>query len=185
MSTQLLTETKEKMTKIEQGFQRELGTIRAGRANAGLLDRIQVLYYGIPTPLNQIAQISIPEPRVLMITPFDKTALQDIEKALLQSDIGISPNNDGNIIRLVIPQLTEDRRKELAKQVGKESENTKVSVRNVRREAIDVLKKAEKNKELTSDDVHGYEEDIQKLTDASIKNIDAIAAEKEKELLDV
>ncbi|WP_192987731.1 ribosome recycling factor [Carnobacterium mobile] len=185
MSKQLLTETKDKMTKAEQAFQRELGTIRAGRANAALLDRVQVSYYGAPTPLNQIAQISVPEARVLMITPFDKTALKEIEKALLQSDIGITPNNDGNVIRLVIPQLTEDRRKELAKQVGKEAENSKISVRNIRRDAIDELKKAEKNKELTSDDVHGYEEDVQKLTDASIKNIDAIAAEKEKELLEV
>ncbi|MEG0679736.1 MAG: ribosome-recycling factor, partial [Carnobacterium sp.] len=115
----------------------------------------------------------------------DKTVLKDIEKALMQSDIGINPNNDGNVIRLVIPQLTEDRRKELAKQVGKEAENSKISIRNIRREAIDELKKAEKNKELTSDDVHSYEEDIQKLTDESIKNVDAIASEKEKELLDV
>ena len=185
MSAELLKETKNKMVKAEQAFQRELGSIRAGRANAALLDRVQIIYYGAPTPLNQIAQISIPEARVLMITPFDKTALKDIEKALMQSDIGINPNNDGNVIRLVIPQLTEDRRKELAKQVGKEAENSKISVRNIRREAIDELKKAEKNKELTSDDVHAYEEDIQKLTDESIKNVDAIASEKEKELLDV
>lgn len=185
MSTELLKDTKEKMSKTEQAFQRELGSIRAGRANPSLLDRIQVMYYGAPTPLNQIAQISIPEARVLMITPFDKTALKDIEKTLMQSDIGINPNNDGNAIRLVIPQLTEDRRKELAKQVGKEAENSKVSVRNIRRESIDELKKAERNKELTPDEVHSYEEDIQKLTDESIKNVDAIASEKEKELLDV
>src|SRR5690606_38863285 len=151
MTVQILKETKERMTKAEQSLQRELGSIRAGRANPSLLDRIQVEYYGIPTPLNQLAQIGVPEPRVLMITPFDKSSIKDVERALLQSDIVISPSNDGNVIRLVIPQLTTERRKELAKQVGKEAENAKISVRNIRRDAIDDLKKAEKNNEITED----------------------------------
>lgn len=144
MTKAILQTTNEKMVKTESALQRELGTIRAGRANAGLLDRINVVYYGAPTPLKQLAQISVPEPRVLMITPFDKTSISDIEKSIMQSDLGISPANDGNVIRLVIPQLTEERRKELAKKVGKEAENAKVSVRNIRREAMDELKKLKK-----------------------------------------
>lgn len=184
MTEQILKETKERMTKAEQSLQRELGSIRAGRANPSLLDRIQVEYYGIPTPLNQLAQIGVPEPRVLMITPFDKSSIKDVERALLQSDIGISPSNDGNVIRLVIPQLTTERRKELAKQVGKEAENSKISVRNIRRDAIDDLKKAEKNNEITEDDLRYFEGEVQKLTDNSVKELDKIAAEKEKELIE-
>ncbi|SIO12296.1 ribosome recycling factor [Carnobacterium alterfunditum] len=185
MTNTILQTAKEKMVKTEAALQRELGMIRAGRANAGLLDRISVVYYGAPTPLKQLAQISVPEPRVLMITPFDKTSIPDIEKSIMQSDIGINPANDGNVIRLVIPQLTEERRKEMAKKVGKESENAKVSVRNIRREAIEELKKAEKNNEITQDDLRTLEEDIQKITNESVKNLDVIATEKEKELLDV
>ena len=127
-----MTEAKEKMKKAAQNLQRELGQIRAGRANASLLDRITVNYYGAPTPLNQMASIQIPEARVLMITPFDKSILQDVEKAIMASDIGISPTNDGNVIRLVIPQLTEERRKELAKDVKKEAENAKIAIRNIK-----------------------------------------------------
>ena len=136
-----MTEAKEKMKKAAQNLQRELGQIRAGRANASLLDRITVNYYGAPTPLNQMASIQIPEARVLMVTPFDKSILQDVEKAIMASDIGISPTNDGNVIRLVIPQLTEERRKELAKDVKKEAENAKIAIRNIRRDAIDEYKK--------------------------------------------
>lgn len=133
-----------RMTKAEEAFQKELGNIRAGRANASLLNRVMVDYYGAPTPLNQIAQITIPEARVLLVTPYDKSALQNIEHAILASDLGISPANDGSAIRLVIPQLTEERRKEIAKQVKAESEKAKVAVRNVRRDIMDELKKAEK-----------------------------------------
>lgn len=176
---------KEKMKKAAQNLQRELGQIRAGRANASLLERVQVSYYGAPTPVNQLAQITIPEARVLMITPFDKNALEDIEKAILASDIGISPTNDGNVIRLVIPQLTEERRKELAKEVKKVAENAKVAVRNVRRDAMDDLKKAQKNNEITEDDLRDLEKQVQKVTDESVKEIDDITAEKEKELLEV
>ena len=180
-----MTEAKEKMKKAAQNLQRELGQIRAGRANASLLDRITVNYYGAPTPLNQMASIQIPEARVLMITPFDKSILQDVEKAIMASDIGISPTNDGNVIRLVIPQLTEERRKELAKDVKKEAENAKIAIRNIRRDAIDEYKKQQKNGDITEDDLRGLEKDVQTLTDNSIKEVDKLAADKEKELLEV
>ena len=180
-----MTEAKEKMKKAAQNLQRELGQIRAGRANASLLDRITVNYYGAPTPLNQMASIQIPEARVLMITPFDKSILQDVEKAIMASDIGISPTNNGNVIRLVIPQLTEERRKELAKDVKKEAENAKIAIRNIRRDAIDEYKKQQKNGDITEDDLRGLEKDVQTLTDNSIKEVDKIAADKEKELLEV
>lgn len=180
-----MTEAKEKMKKAAQNLQRELGQIRAGRANASLLDRITVNYYGAPTPLNQMASIQIPEARVLMITPFDKSILQDVEKAIMASDIGISPTNDGNVIRLVIPQLTEERRKELAKDVKKEAENAKIAIRNIRRDEIDEYKKQQKNGDITEDDLRGLEKDVQTLTDNSIKEVDKIAADKEKELLEV
>ena len=180
-----MTEAKEKMQKAAQNLQRELGQIRAGRANASLLDRITVNYYGAPTPLNQMASIQIPEARVLMITPFDKCILQDVEKAIMASDIGISPTNDGNVIRLIIPQLTEERRKELAKDVKKEAENAKIAVRNIRRDAIDEYKKQQKNGDITEDDLRGLEKEVQKLTDESIKEVDKIASDKEQELLEV
>ena len=185
MADAIMTEAKEKMQKEAQNLQRELGQIRAGRANASLLDRITVNYYGAPTPLNQMASIQIPEARVLMITPFDKSILQDVEKAIMASDIGISPTNDGNVIRLVIPQLTEERRKELAKDVKKEAENAKIAVRNIRRDAIDEYKKQQKNGDITEDDLRGLEKEVQTLTDKSIKEVDKIASEKEQELLEV
>jgi len=185
MSQAILNDAKDKMKKSEESLQRELGQIRAGRANASLLDRITVDYYGAPTPLNQLSSITIPEARVLMITPFDKNAMEDIEKALLASDIGISPTNDGTVIRLVIPQLTEERRKEIAKEVSKQGENAKIAIRNIRRDAIDELKKLEKNKEISEDELRGLEKDVQALTDASSKNIDAIVKNKETEILDV
>ncbi|GCF92749.1 ribosome-recycling factor [Enterococcus florum] len=185
MADAIMNETKDKMKKAEESLQRQLGQIRAGRANASLLDRITVNYYGAPTPVNQLASISIPEARVLMITPFDKSTIGDVEKAILASDIGLNPANDGNVIRLVIPQLTEDRRKELAKEVKKEAENAKIAVRNIRRDAMDDYKKQQKNGDITEDDLRNMEKDIQKLTDDSVKRIDTIVAEKEKELLDV
>ena len=182
---EIITTAKEKMDKAADNLQREFGHIRAGRANASLLDRIQVTYYGVPSPLNQVASIQIPEARVLLITPFDKTIIKDIEQAISASDIGITPMSDGNVIRLVIPQLTEERRKELAKEVKKIAENAKVAVRNIRRDAMDDAKKQEKANELTEDDLRDLEKDIQKATDDAIKNIDALTTEKEKELLEV
>ncbi|XBG87078.1 ribosome recycling factor [Enterococcus cecorum] len=181
----IFNEAKDKMHKAAENLQRNLGQIRLGRANASLLDRVQVTYYGVPTPLNQMASITIPEARVLMITPFDKSMVQEVEKALLASDLGITPTSDGNIIRLVIPQLTEERRKELAKEVKKEAEQAKVAIRNIRRDAIDEYKKQQKNSEITEDDLRSAEKDIQDLTDKSIKELDKIASDKEKELLEV
>ena len=185
MADAIFNEAKDKMHKAAENLQRNLGQIRAGRANASLLDRVQVTYYGVPTPLNQMASITIPEARVLMITPFDKTMVQEVEKALLASDLGITPTSDGNVIRLVIPQLTEERRKELAKEVKKEAEQAKVAIRNIRRDAIDEYKKQQKNSEITEDDLRSAEKDIQDLTDKSIKELDKIASDKEKELLEV
>lgn len=185
MALEVIQQAQEKMEKSEQALRRELSQIRAGRANANLLDRVQVEYYGVPTPVNQMAQISIPEARVIMITPFDKTTLKDIERGILESDLGINPTNDGNVIRLVIPQLTEERRKELAKEVKKIAEQGKVSIRHIRRDVINALKKMEKASEITEDDLRGYEKDVQELTDKSIKDMDAIAAEKEQELLEI
>lgn len=185
MADAIFNEAKDKMHKAAENLQRNLGQIRAGRANASLLDRVQVTYYGVPTPLNQMASITIPEARVLMITPFDKSMVQEVEKALLASDLGITPTSDGNVIRLVIPQLTEERRKELAKDVKKEAEQAKVAVRNIRRDAIDEYKKQQKNSEITEDDLRSAEKDIQDLTDKSIEELDKIASDKEKELLEV
>ncbi|MHC9532767.1 ribosome recycling factor [Dellaglioa sp. BT-FLS60] len=181
----ILIDAQDKMSKAEVSLQKNLGNIRAGRANASLLNNVMVDYYGAPTPINQVSQISVPEARVLLITPFDKSALKDIEHGLLVADLGISPSNDGSAIRLVIPQLTEERRKELAKDVKAEAENAKVIIRNIRRDAVDALKKAEKNGDLTEDDLRDLEKQAQDVTNASIKNIDGIQADKEKEILAV
>lgn len=185
MPKQVIANTKEKMNKAIQSYSRELASIRAGRANASLLDRITVDYYGAPTPINQVAGISVPEARLLVIQPYDKTILGDIEKAILKSDIGLNPSNDGSVIRLSIPMLTEERRKELVKNVKKESEEAKIAVRNIRRDGNDELKKLEKNGEITEDALRGHNDDIQKLTDEFISKIDALAKEKEKEILEV
>ncbi|WP_409253730.1 ribosome recycling factor [Bacillus sp. SCS-153A] len=185
MPSQTMSNTKERMTKAIQTFTRELASIRAGRANASLLDKITVDYYGAPTPVNQLAGISVPEARMLVIQPYDKSALGDIEKAILKSDLGITPTSDGSIIRIVIPQLTEERRKDLVKLVKKEAEDAKVAIRNIRRDANDDLKKLEKNGEITEDDLRGYSDDVQKMTDDHINQIDSIAKDKEKEILEV
>jgi ribosome recycling factor len=185
MPSKTMSNTKERMSKAIQTFTRELASIRAGRANASLLDKITVDYYGAPTPVNQLAGISVPEARMLVIQPYDKTALGDIEKAIMKSDLGITPTSDGNIIRIVIPQLTEERRKDLVKLVKKEAEDAKVAIRNIRRDSNDDLKKLEKNGEITEDDLRGYSDDVQKMTDDHITQIDSIAKDKEKEILEV
>ena len=185
MSNQVLTQAKERMEKSISAFTRELASIRAGRANASLLDRITVDYYGAPTPINQIAGISIPEARLLVLSPYDKSVLGDIEKAIMKSDIGITPTNDGSVIRLMIPALTEERRKELVKQVKAEAENAKIAVRNVRRDANDDAKKLEKNGEITEDALRGLNKKNKKVTDEYIAKIDKIAKEKEEEVLSV
>jgi ribosome recycling factor len=185
MTNEIIETANDKMKSSLSSLQRELGHIRAGRANASLLDRIQVEYYGAPTPLNQLASITIPEARVLMVTPFDKSILKDVEKALNASDLGITPANDGSVIRLVIPMLTEERRKELVKDMGKVIENAKIAIRNIRRDAMDTVKKQEKAKEITEDDRKNFEKEIQKITDDAIAGADKLAAAKEKELMDV
>ncbi|HAQ06183.1 MAG TPA: ribosome recycling factor [Bacillus bacterium] len=185
MPKQAIANAKERMTKAIQSYTRELASIRAGRASASLLDRITVDYYGAPTPINQLAGISVPEARLLVIQPYDKTILGEIEKAILKSDLGINPSNDGSIIRIAIPQLTEERRKELAKQVKKESEEAKVAIRNMRRDGNEDLKKLEKSGDITEDDLRGYSDDIQKLTDEHIAKIEQITKDKEKEILEV
>jgi len=185
VSTQVMNETKERMEKAIGAYQRELATVRAGRANPSLLDKVTVEYYGAQTPLNQIASITVPEARMLLITPYDKTALGDIEKAIQKADLGITPSNDGNIIRITIPALTEERRKELAKLVKKYSEDAKVAVRNIRRDANDDLKKLEKNGEMTEDELRSSTEDVQKLTDEYVSKIDEITKDKEKEIMEV
>ncbi len=180
-----MADAKERMTKAVQAYTRELASIRAGRASASLLDKIAVEYYGVPTPINQLASISTPEARLLMIQPYDKSIVSDVEKAIMKSDLGLNPTSDGSVIRIAIPPLTEERRKELVKLVKKESEEAKVAIRNIRRDANDDLKKLEKNGELTEDDLRGYTDDVQKLTDEFIAKIDQITKEKEKEILEV
>ncbi|MTI69991.1 MAG: ribosome recycling factor [Firmicutes bacterium] len=174
-----------KMKKTVKAFKGELATIRAGRANPSMLDRIKVDYYGTLTPLKQISNISVPEPRQLVIHPYDANALPEIEKAILKSDLGLNPANDGKIVRLTIPQLTEERRKDLIKIISKTTENAKIAIRNERREANDELKKMEKNGELTEDDLRKSEEEVQNLTDKYIKEIDKLTEKKEEELMEV
>ena len=175
----------EKMKKSIDSVSADFAAVRAGRANASVLNRINVDYYGTPTPLQQIASIGSPDPRTLVITPWDATILRGIEKAILESDLGINPSNDGKCIRLLFPQLTEERRKELVKQIRKYTENGKVAVRNIRRDAIDHFKKMQKASEITEDELKSAEKDLQKLTDDSCKEIDALLANKEKELMSV
>ena len=178
-------EFESKMKKTAEVLKTQLASVRAGRANAAVLDQITVDYYGVPTPIQQVASVSVPDPRSLLIQPWDASVLKGIEKAILASELGISPQNDGRAIRLVFPQLTEERRKELAKQVKKYGEEAKVAVRNIRREAIDKFKKQQKASEITEDDYKTVEKDIQKLTDDYIKEVEGIADKKEKELFEI
>lgn len=185
MPKTVLNDTKTKMENAIQAFSRELSSIRAGRANPSILNKLTVDYYGAPTPINQVAGISVPEARLIVIQPYDKTVMGDIEKAIMKSDLGLSPSNDGTVIRLAIPALTEERRKDLVKQVKKEAEDAKVGIRNIRRDANDDLKKLEKKSEITEDDLRSYSDDVQKLTDSYIAKIDEVAKDKEKEILEV
>ena len=175
----------DKMLKTIEVVKSNFASVRAGRANAGVLDRIMVEYYGTPTPLNQVAAVSSPDPRTLVIQPWDATLLRAIEKAIQTSDLGINPQNDGRVIRLAFPQLTEERRKELGKQVRKYGEEGKVAVRNIRRDAMEDFKKMKKNGELTEDDQKSMEKELQDLTDKRCKDIDDLTAKKEAELMAV
>ena len=174
-----------KMKKTCEALTTQLATIRAGRANAAVLDQIQVDYYGAPTPIQQVASVSTPDPRSLLIQPWDNSVLKGIEKAILASDLGINPQNDGRGIRLVFPPLTEERRKDLVKQTKKYGEECKVAIRNIRRDAIEKFKKQQKASEITEDDYKIAEKDVQKMTDDYIKEIDKITEKKEKELTEI
>ena len=171
---------KEKMAKTIAVLHRDLSSLRAGRANAQVLDRIMVDYYGTPTPVNQVGNISSPEARMLVITPYDPSVLNPLEKAIQKSDLGINPSNDGKCIRLIFPELTEERRKELAKTIQKKGEESKVAIRSIRRDAIEQIKKAQKDSEITEDDRKKLEDQAQKLTDSHIKDIDKIVSDKQK-----
>lgn len=175
----------EKMEKTKSVLKEDLNTVRAGRANPTLLDKIMVEYYGTPTPLKNISNVSAPDPRTLQIVPFDPKSLHDVEKAINMANLGINPSNDGKCIRLVIPQVTEERRKELTKTVRKMGEEAKIAIRNLRRDANEVLKKAEKAGDLTEDDLKADMDEVQKKTDTCIKDIDEIIEHKEKEIMEV
>ncbi|MEA4894262.1 MAG: ribosome recycling factor [Oscillospiraceae bacterium] len=172
-----------KMKKTTEVLSQQFDSVRAGRANPAVLDKLRVEYYGTPTPINQIATVATPDPRSLVIQPWDTSSLKLIEKAILESDLGINPTNDGKMIRLAFPQLTEERRKDLIKQVKKYSEEAKVAIRNVRRDAMENFKELKKKSEITEDDLKDIEKDMQKLTDDYVKEIDNIASKKEKELM--
>jgi len=182
---EVMDNAKEKMEKVISVLEKEFTTIRAGRANPGVLDKIQVDYYGAMSPINAIAAVSVSEARILVITPWDVAALKPIEKAIMASDIGINPTIDGKAIRIVFPQLTEDRRKDLVKQVNKYGEEAKVSIRNARRDVVEKCKAMKKTSEITEDDLKDCEKEIQKMTDDSTKKIDEVCKAKEKEIMTV
>ncbi len=183
--TDYLKNAEERMDKSIQAVNANFASVRAGRANAAVLERIQVEYYGVPTPRTQVAAISSPDPRQLVIQPWDSSLLRPIEKASLTSELGINPQNDGKVIRLTFPQLTEDRRKDLSRQVRKYAEDGKVAIRNIRRDAMDKIKAAKKSSEITEDDAKDDEKTLQDYTDKAIKRVDKLADEKEKELMSV
>ncbi len=182
---EVLNTAKEKMEKTLKVLGSDFAAIRAGRANPAVLDRIQVDYYGTPTPINQMAAVSVQDARVLVIQPWDKSSLKSIEKAIQASDLGINPANDGSVIRLAFPQLTEERRKELCKEIKKMGEESKVAVRSIRRDANDKIKAMKKDGELTEDDVKQFDKDIQKLTDKYVESVDSAVSVKEKEILSI
>ena len=185
MLQDILDTAKEKMKKSCEVYERDMMGLRAGRANPKLLDRIMVDYYGTPTPIPQVGNISSPEPRLLVISPWDPKLIPLIEKAIQKSDLGLNPSNDGKIIRLVFPELNEERRRDLTKVASKGAEDTKVAIRSIRRDAIEQIKKLKKNSEITEDDQRDAEEDMQKLTDKAVKEVDEICAKKEKEIMEV
>ncbi|MGY4689851.1 ribosome recycling factor [Salibacterium sp. K-3] len=185
MANEKLKETDERMQKSVDSLYKELATLRAGRANPSMLDKVMVNYYGAETPLNQLATISVPEARLLVVTPFDKSSIGDIDKAIQKADLGLSPNNDGNVIRINVPSLTEERRKELSKLVNKYAEEARVAVRNIRRDANDEFKKQQKQGDIPEDDMRKLQDEVQKLTDKHIAAIDKAAENKEQEIMEV
>ncbi len=185
MPDALIQAATKKMEKTIELYKQDLASLRASRANPQVLDRIMVDYYGVPTPINQVGNVAVPEPRLLTITLWDTSMLKEVEKALLASDLGLTPSNDGKMIRLVFPELTEERRKELVKVLYKKNEEAKVAVRAVRRDTIDQFRRQKKNGEMTEDDYKDLEDEIQKLTDAKVKMLEGITAEKEKEIMEI
>mgnify|MGYP000428268636 CR=1 FL=1 len=179
------TDLEERMEKVIDNLAEKLSEVRAGRANPAILNKVKIDYYGTPTPINQVAGVSVPEARLIVIQPWDISILKEIEKAILASDIGINPNNDGKVIRLAFPELNEERRKELAKDIKKKGENAKVAIRNIRRDAIDAIKKKGKEDSISEDEIKGYEDDVQKSTDAYVKKIDDAIDAKSKEIMTV
>lgn len=179
------TEIKEKMSKTIESLNVRLSEVRAGRANPAILNKVKIDYYGTPTPINQVAGISVPEARMIVIQPWDASVLKDIEKAILASEIGINPNNDGKVIRLNFPELTEERRKELVKEIKKYAEETKVAVRNSRRDAIEKFKTMQKQGEMTEDELKSAEDEVQKITDKNIEEIDKMIQNKESEIMSI
>lgn len=182
---QRLNQYEEKMDKSLEALEKDFSSIRAGRANPHILDKIKVDYYGTPTPLQQVGNVSVPEARMLQIQPWENSLIKEIEKAILNSDLGINPTNDGKVIRLVFPELTEERRKELSKDIKKKGENAKVAVRNIRRDANDAFKKMNKANEISDDEVELLEQEVQKLTDKYVANVDKTVEEKTKEIMTV
>ncbi len=185
MISDIIASNEARLNKSIDALKREFGSLRAGRATPSLLDKVMVDYYGTPTPVNQVAKVSVPEPRMIMIQPWEKTMLHEIEKAIMKSELGLSPNSDGTAIRLSIPQLTQERRKELVKTVNKKGEEAKVAIRNIRRDANDAIKKLEKDKEITEDESKKALEKFQKIVDSFIKNVDTLKEAKEKEIMEV
>ncbi|SHJ57842.1 ribosome recycling factor [Anaerobranca californiensis DSM 14826] len=185
MINDIYNEMKERMTKAVEALKKEFASIRAGRASASLLDRITVDYYGVPTPIPQMASVTAPEARLLVIQPWDKNMISEIEKAIMKSDLGITPNSDGSVIRLAFPQLTQERRNELVKIVKKKGEEAKVAVRNIRRYGNEMVKELEKANEISEDESRRAQEEIQKITDGFIKNIDQIVIKKEQEIMEI
>lgn len=185
MIKEIVGEAEERMKKAIEVLRKDFASLRAGRATPALLDKVLVDYYGVPTPINQMANVSVPEPRLLVIQPWDKNVISAIEKALMKSDLGITPNNDGTVIRLAIPQLNQERRNELVKVVKKKAEETRVAIRNVRRDANEHLKVFEKEKEISEDDNKRAQEEVQKLTDKLIKEVDQVVDHKEQEIREV
>lgn len=185
MIGEILDQGKARMEEVIVRTKKAFASVRTGRANPALLDRIVVNYYGTPTPLNQMASVTVPEPRMLVITPWDKSAMKDIEKAILTSDLGLVPNNDGSVIRLAIPPLTEERRKELVRLVRKDAEDHRVAVRNIRRDLNEAAKKLEKDGDISEDELRRAQQEIQKLTDRFIEQIDELLKAKEKEIMEV
>jgi len=185
LTKKVIESAEDRLNKTLDGLKKDYGTLRAGRAAPSLLDKVTVDYYGVATPVNQIANVTIPEPRMIMIKPYDRNSLKDIERAIQKSDLGLTPNNDGTTIRLQIPQPTQERRKELVKVVSKKAEEAKVAMRNIRRDANESIKKLEKSKEITEDDRKDAQEEMQKLLDKYIKLVDSTRATKEKEVMEV